>query len=144
MTYSTIRCPKCHNVVQRRTNAILEIGNPFKQCPHCNSIYIDPFIREWETLSPFRRFFYFFSVRSVGLSFLIALLSGALVGNNTNHALASLFCLGVTFALLLIIIWAIHHAVAQESIEQSIKRTQNPEYVKKLKEAKLKIYPIKK
>lgn len=144
MTYSTIRCPKCHNVVQRRTNATLEIGNPFKQCPHCNNTYIDPFIREWETLSPFKRFFYFFSVRSVSLALLIAILFGTLIGNNLKYASASLFIGGVTFALLLIIIWAIHNAISQESIEQSIKRTQNPEYIKKLKEANLKIYPIKK
>lgn len=142
MTYTTIRCPVCHSIVQRRRNATLSIGDPFQLCPYCNNTYVDPFIREWETLSPFRRFFYFFSTRSTSLAILVGLIFAGMIGNAVGGIL-TVVMIFLLPAFCVTIAWFIRRAIFKDAIKQSIQRTRNPEYLEKLKAAQLKIYRVK-
>ena len=35
MTYHTLKCPHCKNIVNRATGSPSYIGNPFRKCPWC-------------------------------------------------------------------------------------------------------------
>lgn len=139
MTYHTLKCPHCKNIVGRGTGSPSYIGNPFRKCPWCGGIYVDSFTREWVTKSPYKRKTFLFS-KPLSWAILSAFLIAGLFSQ--LNVLAGLIA-GVLCAVLIFILSIfVRKCSIQEMIDESIERTKSAKYVALLKQTGFKIYPI--
>lgn len=141
MTYHTLKCPHCKNIVNRATGSPSYIGNPFRKCPWCGGVYVDSFTQEWATKSPFQRIKFLIDKPLAG-AFLSIIAIAGLLAMAEAHILVALI-VGVVGAALIFIGWtSARKSSIQEMIDESIERTKSANYVKLLKQAGFKIYPI--
>ena len=142
MTYHTLKCPHCKNIVNRATGSPSYIGNPFRKCPWCGGIYVDSFTQEWATKSPFQRTKFLIDKPLAG-AFLSIIAIAGLLSMAEVHILVALI-VGIVCAVLVFIGWTFaRKSSIQEIIDKSIERTKSVKYVELLKQAGFKIYPIK-
>lgn len=142
MTYHTLKCPHCKNIVNRTTGSPSYIGNPFRKCPWCGGNYVDSFTQEWATKSPFQRTKFLVDVPLAG-SFLSFIVIAGLLAVAKSHILVALI-VGVVVAGLIFVGWtSFRKPSIQKMIAESIERTKSAAYVELLKQAGFKIYPIK-
>lgn len=142
MTYHTLKCPHCKNIVNRATGSPSYIGNPFRKCPWCGGIYVDSFAQEWATKSPFQRTKFLIDKPLVG-AFLSIIAIAGLLAMAEVYILVALI-VGIVGAVLIFIGWTFaRKSSIQEMIDKSIERTKSAKYVELLKQAGFKIYPIK-
>lgn len=142
MTYHTLKCPHCKNIVNRATGSPSYIGNPFRKCPWCGGIYVDSFTQEWATKSPFQRIKFLIDKPLAG-AFLSIIAIAGLLAMAEVHILVALI-VGIVCAVLVFIGWTFaRKSSIQEMIDKSIERTKSGKYVELLKQAGFKIYPIK-
>ena len=142
MTYHTLKCPHCKNIVNRATGSPSYIGNPFRKCPWCGGVYVDSFTQEWATKSPFQRTKFLIDKPLAG-SFLSFIAIAGLLTMAEAHILVA-FIVGIIGAGLIFVGWTFaRKSSIQEMIDKSIERTKNVKYVELLKQAGFKIYPIK-
>lgn len=142
MTYHTLKCPYCKNIVNRVTGSPKYIGNPFHKCPWCGGVYVDSFTQEWATKSPFQRkkFLIDKPLAYACLSYLLIAVLLMSLGANFWVALI----LGIIGAVLIFTISIFtRKSSIQEMIDKSIERTKSAKYVKMLTRAGFRIYPIK-
>lgn len=141
MVYSTSKCPNCGKVIKRQTNPVKEIGYPFEQCRYCRSMYINSYKEEWITKSPISRFFFFLQIYVWARALIMPLLVfGVFLYFDIE--------LNIIIWPILSVVWLIagyfvHKNANRKDIEQSLSRTNNPEYIDRLKKAGYTIYPIK-
>ena len=141
MTYHTLKCPHCNNIVNRATGSPSYIGNPFRKCPWCGGIYVDSFTQEWATKSPYKRIMFLIDKPLAGGFLSIILIAGLLTMAEIN-IIASLI-VAVICAVAICIVWTFaRKSSIQEMIDQSLKRTKSAKYVQLLKKAGFKIYYI--
>ena len=144
MRYYTLKCPHCHNVLDKGSGEIEEqIGNPFKRCPFCGRTYVDNNINEWITMSPFKRFSFIVS-KPICLGILLFIVIAGMGSGllNLNFEFATLLGVVVFFCTTILGSF-LRKQNATEQIKKSLKRTESKKYVDLLKFAKFKIYPIK-
>ena len=142
MTYHTLKCPHCKNIVNRATGSPSYIGNPFRKCPWCGGVYVDSFTQEWATKSPFQRTKFLIDKPLAGAFLSIIAIAGILVMAKANILVALI--VGVVSAVLIFIgLMYARKSFIQEMIDNSIERTKSAKYVELLKQAGFKIYPIK-
>ena len=142
MTYHTLKCPHCKNIVNRATGSPSYIGNPFRECPWCGGIYVDSFTQEWATKSPFQRTKFLIDKPLAG-AFLSIIAIAGLLAMAEVYILVALI-VGIVGAVLIFIGGTFaRKSSIQEMIDKSIERTKSVKYVELLKQAGFKIYPIK-
>lgn len=141
MTYHTLKCPHCKNVVNRVTGSPSYIGNPFRKCPWCGGVYIDSFTQEWATKSPFQRTKFLIDKPLSGALLSIIAVAGFLAMLEVDFLIALI--VGNVMAILIFVGWTFaRKSSIQEMIDMSIERTKSAKYVELLKQAGFKIYPI--
>lgn len=144
MVYSTSRCPKCGQVIQRQTNPVHKIDSPFERCTYCGSIYLNSYKEEWITKSPIKRFFFFLQsyvwARAFFMPVLLMVIPMVLGVDIDFDILKILWPIGSV--AWLIAGYFVHKKANQSDIEASIARTQDPSYVELLVKAGYKIYNI--
>lgn len=142
MTYHTLKCPHCKNIVNRATGSPDYIGNPFRKCPWCGGVFVDSFTQEWATKSPFQRTKFLIDKPLAG-AFLSIIAIAGLLAMAKAHILVALI-VGIVGAVLIFIGWTYaRKSSVKELVDKSIERTKSATYVKLLKQAGFKIYPIK-
>lgn len=143
MVYSTSKCPHCGKVIKKQTNPVHKIGNPFERCRWCGSIYLDAYTEEWITKSPSKRFAFFLQsgvwARAVMMPVLLLLIPIFLFDMNEDILFALWPLLSIAW---LIAGYFIHKNASQDAIAQSLKRTQDVEYLNLLRNSGYTIYPI--
>lgn len=147
MIYSKSYCPYCKAVIDRCTNPTNEIAVPFERCRFCKRIYLNSRKEEWITKSPFRRFMYFIPsgvwARAIMLSllFFLPLMCLLSVFFDMSSLLIGILCL-CHFLLYMVGAYFVRANYAKESIELSLKRTSDENYLKLLEQAGYTIYPL--
>ena len=142
MTYHTLKCPHCKNIVNRATGSPSYIGNPFRKCPWCGGVYVDSFTQEWATKSPFQRTKFLID-KPFAAAFLSIIAIAGLLARAEVYILVALI-VGIVGAVLIFIGCTFaRKSSIQEMIDKSIERTKSAKYVELLKQAGFKIYPIK-
>ena len=142
MTYHTLKCPHCKNIVNCATGSPSYIGNPFRKCPWYGGVYVDSFTQEWATKSPFQRTKFLIDKPLAG-SFLSFIALAGLLAMAEAHILVA-FIVGIIGAGLIFVGWTFaRKSSIQEIVDKSIERTKSAKYVELLKQAGFKIYPIK-
>lgn len=145
MGFVDMQCPKCGAKIREKCNA-WAYGSPIKSCPKCGSEFIDKRFREvavegFDTrstdpvlyLKGFGLFLAFTTVCAVLLVFMINFMGGyptKLVGCLVLCAFAGLVCLVLFICTKL----GLGEKDNAKHLEESEKRLQNKEYVKKLEE----------
>lgn len=141
MTYYTLKCPHCKNVVNRATGRPSYIGNPFRKCPWCGGVYVDSFTQEWATKSPFQRKKFLIDKPLSGAFLSFIVIAGLLARVEVDFLIALI--VGIFGAVLIFISWtSARKSSIQEMIDKSIERTKSAKYVELLKQAGFKIYSI--
>ena len=141
MTYHTLKCPHCKKIVNRATGSPSYIGNPFRKCPWCGGVYVDSFTQEWATKSPFQRIIFLID-KPLAAAFLSSIAIAGLLAMAEAHILVALIVGVVGAALIFIGLTFARKSSIQEMIDESIERTKSANYIKLLKQAGFKIYPI--
>ena len=141
MTYHTLKCPHCKNIVNRAKGSPSYIGNPFRKCPWCGGVYVDSFTQEWATKSPFQRTKFLIDKPLSGAFLSIIAIAGLLAMAEVDILIALI--VGIVGAVLIFVGWTFaRKSSIQEMIDKSIERTKGAKYVELLKQAGFKIYPI--
>ena len=142
MTYQTLRCPHCKNVVDRASGYPSYIGNPFRQCPWCGKFYVHSFTREWITKSPLGRIMFLIGKPLAG-AFLSMILIGGIFAM-ANVGMLATFILTPLFGAAVCLGWTLlRKSDVDKMAEDSLERTKSASYVQLLKKAGFKIYHIK-
>ena len=146
----TTKCPHCNGIYRyRESNPCFLIKSPFVSCQHCGEIFIDSYREEWITKSPLKRKLFFIGngtwARALLLPFFISVCIFGIffVGMLGIEEAAYLIPLGF-IGTPIWLVWEASRAkkIFEKDIEESIARTKDPEYVKILKQAGYKIYPL--
>ena len=144
MVYSASRCPKCGQVIKRRTNPVHEIGSPFEHCRWCGGVYLNSYKEEWITKSPVKRFFFFLQIYVWARAFLMPVLLMIVltfVGFDIATGLMRVLW-PIGSVAWLVAGYFVHKNANQADINASIARTKDPAYVDLLIKAGYKIYRI--
>lgn len=141
MIYSTSICPHCKNIISQKTNPVKEIANPFEKCPLCGEIYKNSYKEEWITKSPLKRFLFFIQGPVWARALIIPLLCCSLFLQSLETSVIWLIWL-CGFFIWITLAWFFYRNKFQESIETSLERTKNKDYLELLVKSGYKIYPI--
>lgn len=140
----TVRCPHCKNILDIGSGEPKKkIGNPLKKCPFCGRSYIDQNVKEWVTMSPFKRV-NFIAFKPFAFGILISIFFVGIVSElfDINSTITNIMRIG-TFLFSVIYGSFLVKDEIKKDIEESLQRTESKKYVDMLKFAKFKIYPIK-
>lgn len=140
MTRVTSKCPHCGWVIRRQTNPVHKIGCPLERCKYCGRRYINSYVEEWITKSPIKRFFFFLQSFVWARAFFVPVFIIGILGFEPDIARILWPIFSVAW---LIVGYFVHKNANKEAIEESLERTEDPEYVAILQELGFKIYPIK-
>ena len=133
--YSKSSCPKCNAVLDGWHRSYITIGNPFVKCTSCGIILRRGHVNEWEAMSTFEKIeyyitFYFQAVFFYGMgTFFLMLLfdtvfnTGIFVSDNN----LTFFCI-YSSIIVAIVALIFRHKKFQNAIQESIKRTKDPNY----------------
>lgn len=140
-SYIIIECPLCYDLVFVERSEIQKIGVPFKLCESCKKMYKSKYTKEWITINPVSRFFYYLDPGSISIGIFIAFILYMTIF--INIALWGLIISIFLCICLYIIMFFLNKYLAAKIIEESLDRTKSANYVKELLNAGYKIYPIK-
>lgn len=141
MIYSTSRCPYCNMVVNRKTNPVPEIGNPFEVCPYCRNTYLNKNKSEWITKSPIDRVLFFLNSGVWARAFICPMLVILPLTDKLNATELMVPLWAIAFMFWIVVGFLVHKKCAQKDIEASLKRTEDLEYLELLKKAGFDLYP---
>lgn len=125
MTVVSMDCPHCgKNLISRSNRLPYKVGNPVKNCPHCNGEYIMPKTIEWGIAGLLHKFYYTF-ISTIG--YIPALFLSMEFGNTTWSSAIIFLIVWITYSIIRLKIFD------SDKITESYQRTKdNPEYIQKL------------
>jgi hypothetical protein len=120
-------------------HSYIELGNPFVTCPKCAEIVKLRHVNEWQAMSKYKKFGYYFSVYfysiwfTLGCLLILILIIEELFNLDLITMETTSGLLTIIFSVTIIaIVLVFEHKKFQKLIKESKERTKNIEYKKLL------------